>query len=422
MQEEVKEKAQPDSSLAVFIGGKCSGKSYDQLLEVFSPFFEQAKQWEEKAKALVVNSSEEVDKMKDARTARLAIVKVRTSIEKKRLELNEDAKKHTKTVNAIADFLKYLIEPTEEHLLEQERFAQNEALKKEQELLSKRLGMLEPYSVDTQFMDLAKMPEETFQNLVENSRLLHEAKLKKEAEEKEISDRLAKIQTRRGELIRIGFYAVTELNDHFKHNDCSIEVTLTDLSMSDLDWLGYFESVKMHVEEAKLQKERAAQIEADRLAQENARLKAEKEEQERKEAAQIQKHNTAISRLEKLQSVDYIVSYEVCAEMSEEYFLSLYKEVSDEFRKKKNEEFVKEQKKKFEEAEEKRKQKEDADEKRRLELAPDKEKLKLWLNSQLMTLFDAKSVSEDSKKIALEIESKFKAFNKWANELIDSMN
>lgn len=409
------------NDLTLFMNGKCEGKMYSSLLEIFEPFYNQAKEWELKAKELVVENSGEIDKMKDARTARLALVKVRTSIEKKRIDLNEDAKKQTKTINEIAKFLTSLVEPTEEHLLEQERFAENERLLMQEKIKAERATELEKYNVDISYLDLINMPEETFQNLLNNSKILFDAKIKKEAEEKELAELRAKIDSRIIEIAGIGYKKVGEGNDHFRNEEIDHEITLTELTGDDDFWSGWIAGAKISIQEMKDAKEKAAQIEAERLEKENARLRAENEEKERIANAAKKRQETANDRQSKLLNIDCPVTFEQVADMTDQQFDIFYSEKDQEYKEKKNQEFIKEQKRKFDEAQAKKKADEEAAEKRRLELAPDKEKLKRWLNSQLMIMFDTSTVSKESAKIANDIEQKFKAFNKWANEQIDGL-
>lgn len=171
------------------------------LKNEFLPFFEQAEEWKEKAEKLVVTDISQKEEMSQAREARLALKKIRTSTENKRKELKEESLRKGKAIDGMANVIKYLITPIEEHLQKQEDFEKLENERIAAELNSKREIELSQYEVETSFYDLGKMPEESYKQLLENSRLAFEAR--KEAERKAEEERIAKEKAEREEQERI---------------------------------------------------------------------------------------------------------------------------------------------------------------------------------------------------------------------------
>lgn len=166
-----------------------------KLTEHFKPFEEQAAEWAEKAKALVITDINQVQEMEQAAIARKALVKVRTSLTAKHKELKEDSLKYGRLLDGIKNRLISLTEPIEAHLREQEEFAERQKAAQAEVLKAKRLELLSPYGVDTQFYDFGNMPEEMFEKFLNDQKLLHQAKIQqaeKEAEENKRKELQAK--------------------------------------------------------------------------------------------------------------------------------------------------------------------------------------------------------------------------------------
>lgn len=162
------------------------------LKESFLPFYEQIEEWGSRAEALIVTSVDQIEEMKQARVARLALQKIRTSAEEKRKELKEESLRKGKAIDGIANVIKFQIIPIEKHLKDQEDFAKNEAERIKKELTESRIVELSKYNVDTQFMSLGDMPEDKFEQLLNDSRITFNAK--KEAAEKEAAEKEQKIK------------------------------------------------------------------------------------------------------------------------------------------------------------------------------------------------------------------------------------
>lgn len=165
-----------ENQLAVLINESNLEQTKAQyLLDNFSSYFQIAAEWEAKAKTInVTNETQTVD-MQIARVGRLFLREKRIAIEKARKSLKEQVVREGKAIDGIANVLKALIVPIEEHLDHQENFVK---LKHEKEAEIKRIE-LEQRAIKDERIAQEKLAAEQERIRRENGRL------KKEAEEKE---------------------------------------------------------------------------------------------------------------------------------------------------------------------------------------------------------------------------------------------
>ena len=269
------------------------------IKESFLPFFEQAQEWKEKAEALVVTDVSEVDKMKDARVARLAIKNIRVDVEKKRKELKEESLRKGKAIDGIANVVKYLIQPIESHLQEQEDFAKNLELKQKAELKESRTQELDQYDVDSSFYNLAEMPEESYKQLLENSKAAYKARI--EAEQKAEAERIEKERLdvleskRRQEIAPYSAHISSSVMQELRTMSEEVFLaTMQSAKKADEDYKA--EQAKIKAENERLKKE----AEAKEAAAEKARVEREKKEAEAKakHEAELKKEREAKAKLE----------------------------------------------------------------------------------------------------------------------------
>lgn len=157
-------------------------------------------------------------------------------------------------------------ERAEDQLMEIEKHYEKQEEARRAKLKEDRLKALEPYEVDTEFYNLEEMPDESFDQLLENSKLAFEAKKeqeRKEEEERIEKERIAALNTERKEkLLPYWQFASKEYNYH----------NLGKLSDKEFDDL---------LNKAKADKE-ADDKERERVAKENERLQKEAEQKEAK--------------------------------------------------------------------------------------------------------------------------------------------
>jgi len=151
------------------------------LLDNFSGYFQLAAEWEQKAKALVVTDESQWGEMKMAREGRLFLREKRIAIENTRKKLKEQSLREGKAIDGIANVLKALIVPIEEHLDAQEHFIE---YKQKAEEEARRLEAEKILQEKEERERLEKEAEER-RIREENERLKKEAEVREAAAKKE---------------------------------------------------------------------------------------------------------------------------------------------------------------------------------------------------------------------------------------------
>ena len=172
------------------------------LLNSFGEQFSKAKQIVNESKSLVVTNKDQKIEMELARSNRLSLKNIRVEVEKTRKELKEQSLREGKAIDGIANVIKALIIPVEEHLEKQEKFI---AIQEENKLLKQledRQNKLGQYVEDLTLYNLKYITEEAFESLLNSNKLDFETKieLEKKAEEEKI--RKEKIYQEEQEKIR----------------------------------------------------------------------------------------------------------------------------------------------------------------------------------------------------------------------------
>jgi len=158
-----------------------------KITNSFTQFFQDINQYKERVQALVVTDETQVDKMKEAREARLKLVKIRTGADGVRKDLKAESNRYNKAVQGVYNILEYVVKPMEEHLLKQEQYI---VLKRQQEQEALRISRqkeCEPYREFIPLgVDLGKMVDTEYQKLFNGAKLQfdqrEELKRKEEAE------------------------------------------------------------------------------------------------------------------------------------------------------------------------------------------------------------------------------------------------
>ena len=226
----------------------------------FQDFFQQAVEKRVKAMALTVTSENQVDKMAEAREARLDIRRIRIDCEKRRKELKEASLKTGRLIDGMANVIKGMIEPTEEHLEKQEKYAEIKEDECNEKARAEREKQLAPYVDDVSMYNLKDMAPEAFDILLKGAVSEFE-RIKNEQEEKE-RERIAE-----EERIKIEQETIRKENDQLK-------------------------------KEAEEKEKALAEERAEREKAESERLKKEQQENEKRQAAEKKAEQERI-RLEK---------------------------------------------------------------------------------------------------------------------------
>ena len=171
------------------------------VLEAFAGFFNQAAEWEAKAKSLVITDVSQTHEMKMAREGRLQLKEIRVAAEKTKKKLKENILLEGRFIDAIYNLIEGITKPIENDLLEKEKFVERKEQARKDAIRNARLEKLAPYEVDTSFYNLAEMPDSVFDQLLENTRIAYEAKM--EAERKAEAERIAREKAEQEERARI---------------------------------------------------------------------------------------------------------------------------------------------------------------------------------------------------------------------------
>jgi fused signal recognition particle receptor len=169
--------------------------SAKQLLDAFGAPFEEAGKILSNYQEIKVTGPKDTAAMAEAHDKRLALKKVRTTVENKRKELKADIVKSGKVIDSVARFVKEVIAPAEEYLQSQEDFVKIQKQKRLAEIRETRLLELSKLTDNPTVYDIDNMDDEQFSILIERLnkevadreaavKLAEEVRLKEEAAEK----------------------------------------------------------------------------------------------------------------------------------------------------------------------------------------------------------------------------------------------
>lgn len=247
------------------------------IVSSFNDFFIEAKQIIDMHGSLTVNKEDDLQGMKQAREARLKLKDIRVQAEKVRKQLKEESRREGLAIDGISNLLKMLIVPTEQHLEQQEKYAELIAEKKRLERINARQEQLARYVDDVAIYNIQDVSDEVFSRLLESCKKDFEARQESKRKEDEARierERKAKLYHSRKDLL-IPYWT-------FLKGD-QISIDFGEISEDE------FNIILMEVKEAQ-QKDKAERM---RIAKENEELKKkqeierQKQEDERKKQQEI---------------------------------------------------------------------------------------------------------------------------------------
>ena len=252
------------------------------ILEQFKDYFDIAAEWEVKAKAIIVTKADQTVDMQMARTGRLFLRQKRIDVENARKKLKEQALREGKAIDGIANVLKALIVPLEEHLEQQEKFVEIQAKKKEELMrleVEKRMAKEEEERIEKD-----KIEQERIR--IENKRL------KEEAEERE---RKFKKQQARADAQRKKEQQERDKERAELEEKARVEREKQEAILAEIKAIAEKEQKKQQEKilaerkkaEVKLKKQREANEEAERQANIERKKHEAKLEEERKEKERL---------------------------------------------------------------------------------------------------------------------------------------
>ena len=173
------------------------------LMTDYSKYFSEAKAIVDECKDIQVTSEDQVDLMQKAREARLKLKNIRVECEKTRKGLKEQSLRESRAIDGVANVIKALIVPIEEHLEKQEKFAEVQEQLRVEKRLTDRTEKLSRYVPDVSLYSIKDMDDEVFNNLLSGCKLSFEKAKEEEAkaEAKRIADEKAELE--RQEKIRL---------------------------------------------------------------------------------------------------------------------------------------------------------------------------------------------------------------------------
>lgn len=228
-----------------------------------------------------VTDESQTDLMQQAREKRLALKKARTTVENNRKALKEDIVKQGRAIDSIARYVRETIEPAEEYLELQEKFAEIRAAERKAAIKAERIEKLSAYTDNLSIYNFDTMTDEAFKALHTELKQTHEAKLAREKSEREEAERLERERLAEQERIR-------KDNERLRAEAAAKEAEREKERKAEADRLAKLQAEqekKLAAERAKAEVERKQReaVEAQQRAEKErlAREKAQAEEAER---------------------------------------------------------------------------------------------------------------------------------------------
>jgi hypothetical protein len=190
------------------------------LLSNFGQAYATAKELAAGATDIVVTHEDQTALMREARAKRLALKNVRVGVENTRKSLKEQSLREGKAVDGMANIIKALIVPVEEHLENQEKFAEIRQAERKAARHAERIEKLSKYVADVSLYSLDDMADDTFENLVASSKEAFEAQ--EAAKAKAAAERIAAEKAAAEEQERI-FQENIRLKEEAAEREAAIE-------------------------------------------------------------------------------------------------------------------------------------------------------------------------------------------------------
>ena len=148
------------------------------ILDKFTSFFQEISGLEKKAMDIVITDESQVEDMAKARESRLRLKEIRVNAEKTRKELKERSVREGKAIDGVANVIKALVIPIEEHLEKQEKFVENLEAERKARIVAERSLELMKYletEEDLTLYNFKDMTDEVFNKLVQTIKIAYEA-------------------------------------------------------------------------------------------------------------------------------------------------------------------------------------------------------------------------------------------------------
>ena len=242
----------------------------ETVLAGFKNFFEEVKRHELRAKSIVITDASQVAEIKEAREIRLELKNIRVHAEKVRIERKEFFLRGGKAIDGIANVLKALIIPLEDHLDKQEHFAERMEEERKERVNAERMLALQPYVLDISVYNLKDMTDGAFEVLLKTSKTAFESI--KDAEKRAEEERIAKEKADKEEQERI----------RLENEKMKVEAEAREKEIAK-------ERAKVDVERKKAEEAQRKEREAREKAEAELKAKQESEERAKREKEESDK-------------------------------------------------------------------------------------------------------------------------------------
>ena len=146
---------------------KIEKSDVDKLAQAFGAPLEEAGDVLATYKDIKVTDESQTEDMAKAREKRLILKKARTTVENKRKELKAGIIKQGRAIDSVARYVKEEIQPAEEYLELQEKFAEVKAAERAARLKTERMEELSKYTDNLEAYNLDSMGDATYKALLQ---------------------------------------------------------------------------------------------------------------------------------------------------------------------------------------------------------------------------------------------------------------
>ncbi len=191
----------PPAIQALVVKTKIDEDRARNILARFRDAYHLANEWSERAFAIVVADEEDTETIASAKNLHRIVRDERINIEKKKTAIKEPALRECQLIDGVTRHFKELLEPIETHLLTQAKFAENKEKERREQLKAERAEKLKLFEADPNGFDLANMSDEAFDVVYQGAVASYNAR--KDAEKREEEARLERERAAEAERIRL---------------------------------------------------------------------------------------------------------------------------------------------------------------------------------------------------------------------------
>jgi len=289
----------------------------DDLKENFIKLHDMAEAMESKAMSIIVENEDDLKGMDEAKECRIKLRDLRINSNKLRIKLKAESLSYGQAVDGIHKIIADCVKPCEEHLLKQEKFAEEREKERIETRRRSRLEIVENEELGEFIavgLDFGGMSDEDWLKTVNGAKLQlkqrvnAEAYAKKKAEEKIKADaeEWARIKKEKDEAQKKTIIAMQKLEDEKAKAD-AIKAEANEaarVEKAKADAILEAERKKKDEAEAKLKEAEEAAERARKEAEDKARLEAKKKAEAKRQEELAPEREKILQLAYKLETVD----------------------------------------------------------------------------------------------------------------------